>query len=50
MIVNGTPWSPTQENNADDLQMVTAWATRGFVTRTPNPGPFDPLFSLTETD
>jgi hypothetical protein len=45
-----TPWSPTQVNNADDLQMVTAWGTRGFVTRTPNPGPLDPLFSLTETD
>ena len=48
MIVNGTPWSPTQITNAGDLQMVTAWWNRSFVTRLPNPGPFDPTFVLTE--
>ena len=48
MIVNGTPWSPTQITNAGDLQMVTTWWNRSFVTRVPNPGPFDPTFILTE--
>jgi hypothetical protein len=50
MIVNGTPWSPTHSTNAGDLQMVTLWATRGFIVRAINPGPFDPGFVLTETD
>jgi hypothetical protein len=31
--VNGAPWSPTAQNNAGDLQMVTAWSALGFVTK-----------------
>ena len=30
-------WSPTAQNNAGDLQMVTAWSTLGFITRTQDP-------------
>jgi len=29
------PWSPTPQNNAGDLQMVTEWSLLGFVTKTP---------------
>src|SRR5205085_12624132 len=36
--VNGGPWSPTAQNNAGDLQMVTAWANLGFVTKTSDGG------------
>jgi hypothetical protein len=28
-------WSPTPQNNAGDLQMVTEWSLLGFVTKTP---------------
>jgi hypothetical protein len=35
MMVNTGPWSPTAQNYAGDLQMVTAWATLGFITRNP---------------
>jgi L-lysine epsilon oxidase C-terminal domain len=42
--VNGVPWSPTAQNNAGDLQMVTAWATLGFIRNTPDQG-----FVVTET-
>ena len=38
-------WSPTQTTNAGDLQMVTVWATRGFVVPDPESG----QFVLTET-
>jgi hypothetical protein len=34
--VGGVPWSPTAQNNAGDLQMVTAWATLGFIINTDN--------------
>jgi len=34
--VGGGPWSPTAQNNAGDLQMVTAWSGLGFVIQTPN--------------
>jgi hypothetical protein len=34
MWVNGRPWSPTAQNNAGDLQMVTAWSGLGFVIQT----------------
>jgi hypothetical protein len=34
MWVNGAPWSPTAQNNAGDLEMVTAWAKLGFITKT----------------
>jgi hypothetical protein len=33
-IVNGQPWSPTAQNNAGDLAMVTAWASLRFVVKT----------------
>ena len=36
--VNGAPWSPTAQNNAGDLQMVTAWANLGFITKTSDGG------------
>jgi hypothetical protein len=32
--VGGGPWSPTAQNNAGDLQMVTAWSGLGFVVQT----------------
>jgi L-lysine epsilon oxidase-like protein len=35
--VNGAQWSPTPQNNAGDLQMVTAWSTLGFVVKTQDP-------------
>jgi hypothetical protein len=31
----GGPWSPTPQNHAGDLQMVTEWANLGFVLRNP---------------
>ena len=31
----GGPWSPTPQNHAGDLQMVTAWAALGFILRNP---------------
>jgi hypothetical protein len=48
MFVNGRAWSPTANTHAGDLQMVSIWATLSFVTRTPDPGPFDPSFQMTE--
>lgn len=48
MFVNSQAWSPTANTNAGDLQMVTIWPTLSFVTRTPNAGPFDPPFQMTE--
>jgi L-Lysine epsilon oxidase N-terminal/L-lysine epsilon oxidase C-terminal domain len=57
MMVNGAAWSPTSQTLAGDLQMVTAWASLGFVTRNPMflPGyqgavdPAQPVFILSET-
>ena len=31
---NNHPWSPTAQNNAGDLEMVTAWASLRFIVRT----------------
>jgi hypothetical protein len=33
-IFNGQPWSPTAQNNAGDLGMVTAWASLRFIVKT----------------
>jgi hypothetical protein len=32
--VNGSMWSPTPQNNAGDLQMVTVWSELGFIKTT----------------
>jgi hypothetical protein len=44
VFVNGVPWSPTAQNNAGDLQMVTAWASLRFLKKTDDGGiaPADP--------
>jgi hypothetical protein len=34
--VNNQPWSPTAQNNAGDLAMVTAWPSLSFVARNPD--------------
>ena len=34
VFVNGAQWSPTAQNNAGDLQMVTAWAKLRFLKKT----------------
>jgi hypothetical protein len=31
------PWSPTAQNNAGDLQMVTVWSKLGFLKKTTDP-------------
>lgn len=33
VYVGGGPWSPTAQNNAGDLQMVTAWASLPFLKK-----------------
>ncbi len=33
------PWSPTAQTHVGDLQMVTAWATLGFILRNPTATP-----------
>jgi hypothetical protein len=40
------PWSPTPQNHQGDLQMVTAWASLGFVLRNPGvvPGSQNSMF------
>jgi len=38
VFVNGGSWSPTAQNNAGDLAMVTAWAQLGFITKTSDGG------------
>jgi hypothetical protein len=35
--VAGRLWSPTAQNNAGDLQMVTAWSQLNFLKKTPDP-------------
>jgi hypothetical protein len=32
-VANYGPWSPTPQNNAGDLEMVTVWAQLGFITK-----------------
>jgi hypothetical protein len=39
MEVNNVAWSPTPQNHAGDLQMVTEWAGLGFVLRNPKATP-----------
>ncbi|MEJ0074493.1 MAG: LodA/GoxA family CTQ-dependent oxidase [Alphaproteobacteria bacterium] len=36
-VLNNGPWSPTPQNNAGDLQMVTMWSKLGFVVSTTDP-------------
>jgi hypothetical protein len=38
--VNGALWSPTAQNNAGDLAMVTAWASLRFIIRDTKNGGF----------
>lgn len=35
-VLNFGPWSPTPQNNAGDLQMVTTWPLLGFIKKTPD--------------
>jgi hypothetical protein len=38
IFVNGEAWSPTAQNNAGDLQMVTAWSKLRFLKKTKSGG------------
>ncbi len=41
-IVNGQSWSPTAQNNAGDLAMVTAWASLRFIVKVDGGYDFEP--------
>ncbi len=48
--VNNQPWSPTAQNNAGDLAMVTTWSSLSFVAKNPDATVenLDPAFVMVE--
>jgi hypothetical protein len=40
LVTSGTLWSPTLQNNAGDLEMVTAWPSLRFLIRDGKNGGF----------